>query len=94
MTDSAENHHNQSVEGEKEPHVLAEMCLRELVSRATYGKIDTVVKPLLMWVPQEGVVRLGQVVRHSISEAFKAHCNAHYFILHKYFTDTIHKCKG
>lgn len=48
MTDSAENHHNQSVEGEKEPHVLAEMCLRELVSRATYGKIDTVVKPLLM----------------------------------------------
>lgn len=56
MTDSAENHHNQSVEGEKEPHVLAEMCLRELVSRATYGKIDTVVKPLLMYVLGEGVI--------------------------------------
>lgn len=40
-----QHHHHQ--EGEKEPHELAEMCLRELVSRATYGKIDNVVKPLL-----------------------------------------------
>lgn len=45
ISDTQDNHQN---EGEKEPHELAEMCLRELVSRATYGKIHNVIKPLLM----------------------------------------------
>lgn len=45
ISDTPDNHQN---EGEKEPHELAEMCLRELVSRATYGKIHNVIKPLLM----------------------------------------------
>ncbi|XP_071544335.1 protein EFR3 homolog cmp44E isoform X1 [Panulirus ornatus] len=42
-------------EGEKAPHELAEMCLRELVSRATYGKIHSVVKPLLIHLDHEGL---------------------------------------
>ncbi|KAK7066401.1 membrane anchoring protein efr3a, partial [Halocaridina rubra] len=51
--DAPDNHHQN--EGEKEPHVLAEMCLRELVSRATYGKIHNIVKPLLIHLDQQGL---------------------------------------
>ncbi|XP_042203291.1 protein EFR3 homolog cmp44E-like isoform X2 [Homarus americanus] len=50
--DAPDNH---QTEGEREPHVLAEMCLRELVSRATYGKIHNVVKPLLIHLDHEGL---------------------------------------
>ncbi|XP_068231058.1 protein EFR3 homolog cmp44E isoform X2 [Palaemon carinicauda] len=50
--DAPDNHQN---DGEKEPHELAEMCLRELVSRATYGKIHNIVKPLLIHLDQQNL---------------------------------------
>ncbi|XP_050698143.1 protein EFR3 homolog cmp44E-like isoform X2 [Eriocheir sinensis] len=66
-----QHHHHQ--EGEKEPHELAEMCLRELVSRATYGKIDNVVKPLLthldhegLWVKNTFAVQVFKILMYSI----------------------------
>ncbi|KAK3858639.1 hypothetical protein Pcinc_035197 [Petrolisthes cinctipes] len=77
LADSTDNHHNQSGEGEKEPHVLAEMCLRELVSRATYGKIHTVVKPLLIHLDHEGLwvndtfaVQIFKILMHSIQAQY------------------------
>ncbi|XP_063851416.1 LOW QUALITY PROTEIN: protein EFR3 homolog cmp44E-like, partial [Scylla paramamosain] len=67
------HHHHHQGDGEKEPHELAEMCLRELVSRATYGKIHNVVKPLLMhmdlqglWVNNTFAVQVFKILMYSI----------------------------
>ncbi|XP_042882962.1 protein EFR3 homolog cmp44E-like isoform X2 [Penaeus japonicus] len=74
ISDIPDNHQN---EGEKEPHELAEMCLRELVSRATYGKIHNVIKPLLihldyegLWVNNSFAVQVFKIVMYSIQAQY------------------------
>ncbi|XP_076058081.1 protein EFR3 homolog stmA isoform X2 [Oratosquilla oratoria] len=64
-------------EGDKEPHELAEMCLREIVSRATYGRINNVVKPILthldlhnLWVPNDFAVATFRIIMYSIQTQY------------------------
>lgn len=71
---------NQDVHGantEEDPASLAESCLRELINRASYGNIKSIVNPALthfdksdLWVPNDFALKVFKVVLYSVQNQF------------------------
>ncbi|XP_078711912.1 protein EFR3 homolog B-like isoform X1 [Lampetra fluviatilis] len=58
---------------QEKPESLAESCLRELLSRAAYGNIDSIIRPVLMhldghslWDPNTFAVRCFKIIMYSV----------------------------
>ena len=56
---------------------LAESCLRELISRASYGNIKSIINPALthfdkseLWVPNEFALKVFKVILYSVQNQF------------------------
>ncbi|KAK9873939.1 hypothetical protein WA026_002292 [Henosepilachna vigintioctopunctata] len=65
------------VEDENEPPMLAETCMRELVGRASFGHIRTVLKPVLrhfdlhkLWVPNQFAIHTFRIIMFSIQAQY------------------------
>lgn len=62
---------------EEEPASLAESCLRELINRASYGNIKSIINPTLthfdkseLWVPNEFALKLFKIILYSVQNQF------------------------
>nr|XP_049701457.1 protein EFR3 homolog cmp44E isoform X1 [Helicoverpa armigera] len=63
--------------GEEEPARLAEACLRELVGRASFGHIRSVLRPVLthfdrheLWIPNDFAVHTFKIIMFSIQAQY------------------------
>lgn len=62
---------------EEDPASLAESCLRELINRASYGNIKSIVNPVLthfdkseLWVPNEFALKVFKIILYSVQNQF------------------------
>lgn len=67
----------QSSNTEEDPASLAESCLRELINRASYGNIKSIINPALthfdkseLWVPNEFALKIFNIVLYSVQSQF------------------------
>lgn len=67
----------QSSNTEEDPASLAESCLRELINRASYGNIKSIINPALthfdkseLWVPNEFALRIFNIILYSVQNQF------------------------
>lgn len=67
----------QSSNTEEDPASLAESCLRELINRAGYGNIKSIVNPALthfdkseLWVPNEFALKVFKIILYSLQNQF------------------------
>lgn len=67
----------QSPNTEEDPASLAESCLRELINRASYGNIKSIINPALthfdkseLWVPNEFALKVFKVILYSLQNQF------------------------
>ena len=71
------NQDMQSPNTEEDPASLAESCLRELINRASYGNIKSIINPALthfdkseLWVPNEFALKVFKVILYSVQNQF------------------------
>lgn len=71
------NQEMQTSNNEEDPASLAESCLRELINRASYGNIKSVINPALthfdkseLWVPNEFALKVFKVILYSVQNQF------------------------
>ncbi|XP_074641716.1 protein EFR3 homolog A-like [Tubulanus polymorphus] len=72
--------HSREVEspgGEEHPSVVAETCVRDLICRASFGNINSILQPALnhldnhgLWVPNEFAVKCFKMVMYSVQAQF------------------------
>lgn len=62
---------------EEDPASLAESCLRELINRASYGNIKSIINPALthfdkseLWVPNEFALKVFRIILYSVQNQF------------------------
>ena len=62
---------------EDDPASLAESCLRELINRASFGNIKSIVNPALthfdkseLWVPNEFALKVFKIILYSVQNQF------------------------
>lgn len=67
----------QSSNIEEDPASLAESCLRELINRASYGNIRSIINPALthfdkseLWVPNEFALKIFNIILYSVQNQF------------------------
>lgn len=67
----------QSSNTEEDPASLAESCLRELINRASYGNIKSIINPALthfdkseLWVPNEFALKIFNIILYSVQNQF------------------------
>ncbi|KAJ7381308.1 Protein EFR3 B [Desmophyllum pertusum] len=67
----------QSSNTEEDPASLAESCLRELINRASYGNIKSIINPALthfdkseLWVPNEFALKVFKIILYSVQNQF------------------------
>lgn len=65
-----------------DPPMLAETCMRELVGRASFGHIRSVLRPVLrhfdlhkLWVPNEFAIHTFRIIIFSIQVNIYCACN-------------------
>ncbi|XP_033122897.1 protein EFR3 homolog B-like [Anneissia japonica] len=89
MQEAFERHDSPAQElSEERPHVLAETCLRDVMCRAAYGNIHSVLKPVLrhmdlheLWVPNTFAVKVFKVIVYSIQSQY-LYVAPHFLLLH------------
>lgn len=66
-----------STNTEEDPASLAESCLRELINRASYGNIKSIINPALthfdksdLWVPNDFAQKVFKIVLYSVQNQF------------------------
>ncbi|KAL9967290.1 hypothetical protein ACROYT_G025488 [Oculina patagonica] len=66
-----------SANTEEDPASLAESCLRELINRASYGNIKSIINPALthfdkseLWVPNEFALKVFRIILYSVQNQF------------------------
>ncbi|XP_074622278.1 protein EFR3 homolog B-like [Acropora palmata] len=71
------NQEMQSTNTEEDPASLAESCLRELINRASYGNIKSIINPALthfdksdLWVPNDFAQKVFKIVLYSVQNQF------------------------
>ena len=71
------NQEMQSTNTEEDPASLAESCLRELINRASYGNIKSIINPALthfdksdLWVPNDFALKVFKIVLYSVQNQF------------------------
>lgn len=71
------NQEIQSTNTEEDPASLAESCLRELINRASYGNIKSIINPALthfdksdLWVPNDFALKVFKIVLYSVQNQF------------------------
>ena len=71
------NQDMQSSNTEEDPASLAESCLRELISRANYVTIKSIINPALthfdkseLWVPNEFALKVFKIILYSVQNQF------------------------
>ncbi|XP_044744134.1 protein EFR3 homolog cmp44E isoform X2 [Coccinella septempunctata] len=74
---SNETPNENPTEDEDDPPMLAETCMRELVGRASFGHIRTVLKPVLrhfdlheLWVPNQFAIHTFRIIMFSIQAQY------------------------
>ena len=77
----------QSANTEEDPASLAESCLRELISRASYGNTKSIINPALthfdkseLWVPNEFALKVFRIILYSVQNQFN------YIVIEKLLT--------
>ncbi|KAL3286448.1 hypothetical protein HHI36_000955 [Cryptolaemus montrouzieri] len=72
-----EKSNQNATEDENDPPMLAETCMRELVGRASFGHIRTVLKPVLrhfdlheLWVPNQFAIHTFRIIMFSIQAQY------------------------
>ncbi|XP_013379018.1 protein EFR3 homolog B isoform X3 [Lingula anatina] len=78
----------ESPKEDESPGVVAEMVLRDLVCRATFGNITSVLKPVLqhldyhkLWVPNKFAVKIFRILMYSVQDQY-GHMVVHHLMSH------------
>ncbi|XP_022089730.1 protein EFR3 homolog B-like isoform X2 [Acanthaster planci] len=73
---------------EERPEVLADSCLRDVMRRAAYANIHTVIKPVLkhldlheLWVPNNFAIKVFKGIMYSIQSQYR-YVTPHFLLLH------------